>query len=184
MVNMVVKYSEEKHLPQLVEMLEALKDSGLYSPKLLNGETLAEWMRRDDETYSRHVLTINNIAVGHVAVRNKYPVNGLVDGFLKTLTLPEGKTVHEIRRLFLHPDFHYKGYGKILLTVAEQEIIINNGIPLLTVKSNIPAVQFYEKHGWGTVEVLQDDIDSNVYWNAMFKNPETIIHYNPHLHLQ
>lgn len=167
------------NIPDLMKMMEALEQSGLYRPKLLNGENVQEWFERDEDAYIRYVLNIDGVTVGHVAARDKYPPKGLIDLFLQTLTLPEGKTVHEIRRLLLHPKYHRQGYGKALMNIVIDEIRERNGLPFLTVKSDSPAVQFYEKHGWENLEALQDNLNPTVYWNAMFADPYLIKEHNP-----
>jgi len=57
-----------------------------------------------------------------------------------------------LEHLYVHPDWHSRGTGSALLTVARQQPQASAGLQLWTFQGNISARRFYERHGFVTAE--------------------------------
>lgn len=70
----------------------------------------------------------------------------------------EDKTIGKISWDILHPDFHGKSLGSILLDYRINELKKFKQVQLITVRTSQQAYGFYEKRGFRVIEIVKD------YW--------------------
>jgi GNAT superfamily N-acetyltransferase len=61
-----------------------------------------------------------------------------------------GETAYQLRGMATDPEHQKKGFGSVLLEVAES-VVAKTGIQLFWCNARIVAVPFYKKHGWQVV---------------------------------
>lgn len=66
---------------------------------------------------------------------------------------------NELLHLFVDPDHHGRGLGRVLLSGAEDRLRLAGhvSIQLHTIVGNLPAIALYESNGWVMTDRLEDD---------------------------
>ena len=104
-----------------------------------------------EETASRYLREFSSSPdfVGYIALEGDKPVGALF-AHRKTWWTQDELYVDE---LFVKPEFHRKGYGKQLLTAAEEHCRDNGlaGVTLLT-NRHMPAKAFYDRNGYAQAD--------------------------------
>jgi GNAT superfamily N-acetyltransferase len=84
-------------------------------------------------------------------------------GFAAYSVKDEAEGLYKLNKIYLLPQFQGKGYGKALLTAAEEEVKQLGASALdLNVNRHNKAKQFYERCGYSVH--LQEDIPIGPYW--------------------
>ena len=112
---------------------------GIVSQKYLDELKLDFWLPRFqtwicENSLKACILYVDNIPVGCVTYRNS-----------RDEQLPDWG---EIPSIYIHPDYYHKGYGKILLTYALDQLRIDGYMNcyLWVLSKNANAIKFYEKN--------------------------------------
>ena len=118
----------------LSEWFSNPKILNLVSPSMRYPFKIQQWINQFYSNQSNTlVLKLDNWIIGHISIR----------------TDDQRKSAH-IFHLVIDPDQQQKGYGKKLISHAE-ELIIKNNLKKITINfqaNNITAKKFYEKNGY------------------------------------
>lgn len=83
-------------------------------------------------------------------------------GFASFGPRPENPTVYKLHKLYVLPQNHGKGYGRLLIDEVKKRIVASNVYTLdLNVKKDNPARSFYEKLGFKII--YEEDIPFGPY---------------------
>lgn len=84
-------------------------------------------------------------------------------GYASYSTKPENDFVFKLQKLYLLPELHGRGLGKVLMNAVEEKIKEEGGKTLeLNVNRYNPAKAFYERVGFGFYK--QEDIPIGEFW--------------------
>jgi diamine N-acetyltransferase len=84
-------------------------------------------------------------------------------GFASYGLRPDDEHICKLHKLYVLPENHGKGYGKMLIDEVKMRALNMNASTLdLNVNRHNPAISFYEKIGF--VKVKEEDVPIGPYW--------------------
>jgi predicted GNAT family N-acyltransferase len=92
----------------------------------------------------------------HVAVFSSAEDNAPLSCASFMLNSYNGEPAWQLRGMCTDSAHQSKGFGGKLLACAESEIVRESNVPLFWCNARVPALRFYERHGW---KVDSDEFD-------------------------
>jgi diamine N-acetyltransferase len=84
-------------------------------------------------------------------------------GFVAFGPRKEDPAIFKVYKLYVLPNHHGKGYGKLLMDEVKRQLFAKNiGTLDLNVNRNNPALEFYKKLGFSIIR--EEDISIGQYW--------------------
>ncbi|MDO1448018.1 GNAT family N-acetyltransferase [Rhodocytophaga aerolata] len=151
-----IKKANESDVPVIIDLAKAT-----WEPTYQGILSKAQIDFMFNEMYAPAALKNQMVSLGHtfliLYIQNK-PA-----GYASYSVKPENDTVYKLQKLYLLPELHGKGIGKLLIKAVEDKVQEEGGKTLeLNVNRYNPARAFYERVGF--VFYKEEDIPIGDFW--------------------